>query len=184
MDFGPARLGSGRFETLVEMGRGRCRLADLARSMNANGGWHCCQPPLRRAKDMPVFVTLVPPGRSPLVPVFDPGSPAQASLPKPRSQSPGLASQKRVRRPSTALLGAITLASCFASISPRENKDRIARETNASSGALFPAGRELKPKPRIIACRRRSVLPSLPPRRVALERITRSGDWDACPDHA
>jgi len=22
-----------------------------------NGGWHCCQPPLRRAKDLPVFVT-------------------------------------------------------------------------------------------------------------------------------
>jgi hypothetical protein len=26
-------------------------------SLNRNGGRHCCQPPLRRAKDMPVFVT-------------------------------------------------------------------------------------------------------------------------------
>lgn len=26
-------------------------------SRNGNGGRHCCQPPLRRAKDLPVFVT-------------------------------------------------------------------------------------------------------------------------------
>ena len=31
-----------------------------ARSAHRNGGRHCCQPPLRRAKDMPVFVTWSP----------------------------------------------------------------------------------------------------------------------------
>ena len=48
---------------------------ERALSPNRNGGRHCCQPPLRRAKDMPVFATLAQ------GPVFDPGSPAQASLP-------------------------------------------------------------------------------------------------------
>ena len=42
-----------------------------------NGGRHCCQPPLRRAKDLPVFVTWI----ACAPPSFDPGSPAQASLP-------------------------------------------------------------------------------------------------------
>jgi hypothetical protein len=45
-----------------------------------NGGRHCCQPPLRRAKDLPVFVTwLIEPFQA-YPPVLDPGSPAQASL--------------------------------------------------------------------------------------------------------
>jgi hypothetical protein len=30
---------------------------DRALAPNRNGGRHCCQPPLRRAKDLPVFVT-------------------------------------------------------------------------------------------------------------------------------
>jgi hypothetical protein len=33
--------------------------AGLALLPNRNGGRHCCQPPLRRAKDLPVFVTLL-----------------------------------------------------------------------------------------------------------------------------
>ena len=45
-----------------------------------NGGRHCCQPPLRRAKDMPVFVTWSS-DLSACRPALDPGSPAQASLP-------------------------------------------------------------------------------------------------------
>ena len=44
-----------------------------------NGGRHCCQPPLRRAKDLPVFVTWSKTRRP--RPALDPGSPAQASLP-------------------------------------------------------------------------------------------------------
>src|SRR5205085_13960 len=45
-----------------------------------NGGRHRCQPPLRRAKDLPVFVTW---SENPKAsqPALDPGSPAQASLP-------------------------------------------------------------------------------------------------------
>src|SRR5439155_4368158 len=34
-----------------------CALAELRRTAKRNGGRHCCQPPLRRAKDLPVFVT-------------------------------------------------------------------------------------------------------------------------------
>jgi hypothetical protein len=30
---------------------------------NRNGGRHCCQPPLRRAKDLPVFMVLIPKDR-------------------------------------------------------------------------------------------------------------------------
>src|SRR4051812_41045863 len=33
------------------------RRSGKRRSAQRNGGRHCCQPPLRRAKDMPVFVT-------------------------------------------------------------------------------------------------------------------------------
>ena len=46
-------------------------------SQTRNGGRHCCQPPLRRAKDLPVFVTWL----ACAPPSFDPSSPAQASLP-------------------------------------------------------------------------------------------------------
>ena len=59
---------------------------------NRNGGRHCCQPPLRRAKDMPVFGLLWPrPGNRFVTPLLDPGSPAQASHstePLPLSRSP------------------------------------------------------------------------------------------------
>jgi len=37
---------------------------------NGNGGRHCCQPPLRRAKDMPVFVRPGPRSPKGLVPRF------------------------------------------------------------------------------------------------------------------
>jgi hypothetical protein len=50
------------------------------RAHKRNGGRHCCQPPLRRAKDMPVFVTWSL-DLSACRPALDPGSPAQASLP-------------------------------------------------------------------------------------------------------
>ena len=46
-----------------------------------NGGRHCCQPPLRRAKDLPVFgLPWSRPERFG-TPLLDPGSPAQASHP-------------------------------------------------------------------------------------------------------
>lgn len=45
-----------------------------------NGGRHRCQPPLRRAKDMPVFVNWSALTFRPSRPALDPGSPAQASL--------------------------------------------------------------------------------------------------------
>src|SRR4051812_24758889 len=35
----------------------QCGMKRKLSSANGNGGRHCCQPPLRRAKDMPVFAT-------------------------------------------------------------------------------------------------------------------------------
>ena len=40
-----------------EGGKSRANPISAARYPNRNGGRHCCQPPLRRAKDLPVFVT-------------------------------------------------------------------------------------------------------------------------------
>ena len=108
-----------------------------------NGGRHCCQPPLRRAKDLPVFVTWFQNPKAPK-PALDPGSPAQASLPikslpreesrstyltarpegslvfrssglalEPRSSRTGIPRHKAIRC-FTALLGVTALASRFA----------------------------------------------------------------------
>ena len=60
------------------------------------------------------------------------GVASETAIPIPWTCIPG-----RARCPFTALLGAITLASCFVSIFPKENQDRIALETNASSGASY-----------------------------------------------
>jgi len=46
---------------LRQSGVGRMRSARTKSwAPNRNGGRHCCQPPLRRAKDLPVFVTWSP----------------------------------------------------------------------------------------------------------------------------
>src|SRR5215203_2572228 len=56
---------------------------------NRNGARHCCQAPLRRALDLPVFATLIDQARRPLQPVLDPGAPAQASFPTAAVRRPG-----------------------------------------------------------------------------------------------
>ena len=149
-----------------------------------NGGRHCCQPPLRRAKDMPVFVTWSKTRRP--RPALDPGSPAQASLsirqlPRERSQTdlPDCAARrfaghsihpacsKSIRNPqlakttrcSTALLGTISTASRFA----HRNSEEL-REPRRTTGRLsLPAPHtrlapNQNPKALPIACRRRSDL--------------------------
>src|SRR6185369_8182183 len=57
-DFGPYAGGTAFFlmagsRWILWSGENRRRNTDAQR----NGGRHCCQPPLRRAKDLPVFVT-------------------------------------------------------------------------------------------------------------------------------
>lgn len=147
-------------------------------SPNGNGDRHCCQSPLRRAKDMPVFVTLIPPSRSSLVSVFDPCAPAQASLPN-RDPNPQTCVQARVRCPSTALLGAITLAFCFVSTSPKKDQNRIALETNASSGASYQLATGSLPKelPNCLPAGDRFLYPLL------LVGFPLAGDWGISPDH-
>jgi hypothetical protein len=68
---------------------------------NRNGGRHCCQPPLRRAKDLPVFVTWSIENPKAYQPALDPGSPAQASppiLPLPLARSPAVLLDCAARR--------------------------------------------------------------------------------------
>ena len=130
-----------------------------------NGGRHCCQPPLRRAKDMPVFVTWSPENpKAPMKPALDPGSPAQASLPiwqlsLPRSPAdlPDCASRRfaglfnlpglietgasiKTTRCSAALLGATSTASRFAHQNSEEPGSRVARQEDCLFRRLFPAG--------------------------------------------
>jgi hypothetical protein len=136
-------------------------------SPKRNGGRHCCQPPLRRAKDMPVFATR----SAEASPSLDPGSPAQASLPIAAAReslaSPDFASRRKLYldplmphpktrqlRCSTALLGMITSASRFASrteVLETASRKRKIISSGASSrlatdcsrrNAPLPAGRD------------------------------------------
>ena len=109
---------------------------------NRNGGRHCCQPPLRRAKDLPVFMVLIPKDRFLEIQVHQLRRrfPSDNSLrrgdrpsdrlryPKARL-SPELSVPGRAKaiRCSAALLGSTTLASRFASSVRRLLKPRRAR---------------------------------------------------------
>jgi hypothetical protein len=68
---------------LVQVKRGVC-----PGEAKRNGARHCCQAPLRRAKDLPVFATWSSNPKAQR-PVLDPGAPAQASLPITAVQRPG-----------------------------------------------------------------------------------------------
>jgi len=154
----------------------RCRAGFGERAPHRNGGRHCCQPPLRRAKDMPVFVTWSKTRRP--RPALDPGSPAQASHPikqLPPGEEPDFSTPVRCPRVrcwfdpsgpaqepkspaktvqcSAALLGSTTLASRFAS-RPSEEALRAASRLRKidSSGASS----RLAPSP----LRRASTLPA------------------------
>ena len=138
----------------------RCRDLDRAQQpapepsllpRNRNGGRHCCQPPLRRAKVVPVFVTrdaCTPPS-------LDPGSPAQAS----RSDQSSV--RRQIPDPSAALLGS-TLFSRL----PLLREAQVAATERptlpaplASWSDTFPVHyipKDFTFRPRTIACRRRS----------------------------
>jgi len=144
------------------------------RAPNRNGGRHCCQPPLRRAKDMPVFATR----SAEASPSLDPGSPAQASLPTAAAREslafPDFASRRKLHlgplmphpktrqlRCSAALLGTITSASRFAShteVLEAASRKRKIISSGASSrlatdcsrrNAPLPAGRDRN----LVTCR-------------------------------
>jgi hypothetical protein len=142
--------------------------------------------PTAPSTDMPVFATR----SAEASPSLDPGSPAQASLPIAAAREslafPSFASRKKLHlgplmprpktkqlRCSTALLGMTTSASRFAPAVPKNRRSRVAQKEDHLFRRLFPAGPELSPKERFIACRQRSEPWSLPP----------EGDCDRRPDH-
>ena len=155
-------------------------------SPNRNGGRHCCQPPLRRAR----ICRCSSSGSAEASPSLDPDSPAQASLSIAAAREslafPNFAPRKKLHlgplmlrpktkqlRCSTALLGMITSASRFAPAVPKNSRSRVAQKEDHLFRRLFPAGHGLSPKVLSTACRQRSVLWSLPP----------EGGCDRRPDH-
>lgn len=152
---------------------------------NRNGARHCCQAPLRRALDLPVFVTLIDQARKPLQPVLDPGAPAQASLPTTAVRRPGSlfgSAPERASPPKSPPLGpkasatlmfhgpswAGSLPRGFVSLGGKlpSYKEAPALPAPLADGPEFTSLRH-RPEgqfcfePHSIACRRRSVLPSL-----------------------
>ena len=157
-----------------------------ASAPNGNGDRHCCQSPLRRAKDMPVFVTLDPPSRSSLVPVFDPCAPAQASLPNrdpnPLDLHPGTGSLP-FHGPSWGNHSCVLLRLHLPEGKPRPHRAR----DECLFRRLVPADYRVAPeRASQLPAGRRSVFLPLPPRRVAprwrLRRPPRSPDDYARPD--
>jgi hypothetical protein len=150
-----------------------------------NGGRHCCQPPLRRAKDLPVFATLVIRTRRSQKPVLDPGAPAQASLSILAVRRPGSlfgSAPERASPPNSPPLGPKASATLmfrgpsWAGSLPRGLPPWGGNRPRQSEHQLFrrllPTGPEIRSlrhrpggqfsfEPHSIACRRRSVLPSL-----------------------
>ena len=130
------------------------------RSANRNGGRHCCQPPLRRAKDMPVFVSLdLAPrkGWGPASRSWRTSSGVASHLTAPsgggarplyQTARPEGSLVFRAARPakgqtvqcSAALLGSTTLASRFASHDPKTAGSRVALEEDRLFRRLLPAG--------------------------------------------
>ena len=162
-------FGNRQFERVDEGRQARNR------SPNRNGGRHCCQPPLRRAR----ICRCSRSGSAEASPSLDPGSPAQASLPTAAARESLAFSSFPSRRKfclgplmfrpktkqlrcSTALLGMTTSASRFASTVPKNGFSRVAQKEDHLFRRLFPAGHEDRPKVHSTACRQRSVLWSLP----------------------
>ena len=144
------------------------------RCPNRNGGRHCCQPPLRRARICRCSWVR----SAEASPSLDPDSPAQASLPTAAARESlafsSFPSRRKFRlgqlmsrpktkqlRCSTALLGMITSASRFASTVPKNGFSRVAQKEDHLFRRLFPAGHGSFPREFTTACRQRSVLEPL-----------------------
>ncbi len=118
------------------------------RGANRNGGRHCCQPPLRRAR----ICRCSSFGSAEASPSLDPGSPAQASLPTAAARESlafsSFPSRREFRlgplmpcpktrqlRCSTALLGMTTSTSRFARPTPKSVGAASRKRKIISSGA-------------------------------------------------
>jgi hypothetical protein len=141
-----------------------------------NGGRHCCQPPLRRAKDLPVFVTWSIEPKRPIHPLSILAHQLRRRFPSCNSllrgarliylttwpegslvfrlARPGTGTEvpAKTARCSAALLGMITTASRFAHQIPRgdpgaASRDRKIISSGASSRLAPTRTRKLSPLP-------------------------------------
>ena len=159
-----------------------------------NGGRHCCQPPLRRAKDLPVFTVQVP--GDPFQKSWLTSSGVASHLTTPSEEETDHLldrASRRLARLST--IGAWQSQShpmfrgpswddhcrrLALSFRPKASEPRRANRKIISSGAssrLAPRN----PEELLIACRRRSVLPSPSASFLPLPAFRGGGDFR--PDH-
>jgi len=163
------------------------RMPEPARSRHrthkGNGGRHCCQPPLRRAKDLPVFVTWLIETLRPTYPLsilahqlrrrfLSDRSLLRGARPTylttwpegslvARSVRPAIGPKSSVKtaRCSAALLGMTSSCVPLCSSTVRRSfRSRVARDESPLFRRLFPAGPDKNPRALPIACRRRSDL--------------------------
>ncbi len=121
---------------------------------NRNGGRHCCQPPLRRAKDLPVFMVLIPKDRFLEIQAHQLRRrfPSDNSLRRGDRPFTGLRhprgfaclptsclAEPKPLRCSAALLGSITLCVPLCP-STRRLPNRVALEEDQLFRRLFPTG--------------------------------------------
>jgi hypothetical protein len=167
-----------------------------------NGGRHCCQPPLRRAKDLPVFVTwLKPEGPDPLsilahqlrrrfrsgISLFREtlltyrlrGPKARWSFDRPGLERTVIPT--KITRFSTALLGKSPIVSRFAHRNSEEFQEPRRTSERFLFRRLIPAGPNQNPEVLFNACRRRSDLWSPAASSSPLPVSWRG--WDCRPDH-
>ena len=169
---GDSRAGEWPVSALCLDRRGPPRSGPAAAIPQKVRARHCCQAPLRRAKDLPVFVSLST--RRPTAPRSWRTSSGFRFL---ETASPV---RKLVRCPRLRpFLGHPLVASCFARRLPEGRVwCRIAQETNTSSGASS----RLTPS----FARRRPTLPAGGDRFFCpflLAGFPLVGDWDVRPDH-
>lgn len=141
-----------------------------------NGGRHCCQPPLRRAKDLPVFLGLVDRTLRPTFPLsilahqlrrrfrsnrsllrgarlnYSTALPEGSLVFRPARPAKRTGVPSKAARCSAALLGSTTLASRFAHQTPRGDPGAASRlrkiDSSGASSRLAPARtRKLFPLP-------------------------------------
>ena len=151
-----------------------------------------------------MFASLGPAPERVSTPLLDPGSPAQASLPIQQLSPKRSPDFYRTAPPEGSLVfrcPACSKTEAFAqnrpmfrgpswddlsrvplrSLSSEEPGSRVALEEDRLIRRLFPAGPEQNPKVPSIACRRRSVLLSVP--HPSCRCRPSESDWDIRPDH-
>ena len=172
----------------------RCEVPGRRRSSpDGNGGRHCCQPPLRRAKDLPVFASLGP------APVKDWRPTSRSWLTSSGVASPSNNSLPK-KEPRALLECAARRLASLSSVRPTQrSKPSEVRRPFLGSSFLCPA-LPLRPKAskprrtgedhlfRRLSRLALARLPKKSPLRLPAEigplvTCRPEGGWDRCPDH-